>query len=427
MKACVRPLIAIIFIAGLRQATAQANYTPYAFTNFAGMPGVFGTNDGTGNAYVADTDNYTIRRVTPSGVVTTLAGLAGSPGSADGTGSSARFLNPGGVAVDSAGNVYVADIGNYTIRKVTPVGTNWVVTTLAGFPGILGNADGTGSAARFYNPYCVAVDSAGNVYVTDEGNDTIREVSPVGTHWVVRTLAGLAGSPGTNDGTGSAARFWYPWGVAVDRVGNVYVGDYYNSTIREVTPVGTNWVVTTLAGLAGSPGTNDGTGSAARFLSPSGVAVDSVGNIYVADAGNDTIRAVAPVGTNWVVTTLAGLARSPGSADGIGSAARFNDPNGVAVDSAGYLYVADRWNSRITKGTPNPVNPSIWLGLYAGFTISGAVGKTYGIQYASSLTGTNNWTTITDITLMQPVELWVDTSVNVSGENKRFYRAVSVP
>ena len=350
------------------------------------MPGVFGTNDGTGsnarfhtpggaavdsagNAYVADTDNYTIRRVTPSGVVTTLAGLAGSPGSADGTGSSARFLNPGGVAVDSAGNVYVADIGNYTIRKVTPVGTNWVVTTLAGFPGILGNADGTGSAARFYNPYCVAVDSAGNVYVTDEGNDTIREVSPVGTHWVVRTLAGLAGSPGTNDGTGSAARFWYPWGVAVDRVGNVYVGDYYNSTIREVTPVGTNWVVTTLAGLAGSPGTNDGTGSAARFLSPSGVAVDSVGNIYV----------------------------------------------------------ADRWNSRITKGTPNPVNPSIWLGLYAGFTISGAVGKTYGIQYASSLTGTNNWTTITDITLMQPVELWVDTSVNVSGENKRFYRAVSVP
>jgi hypothetical protein len=157
------------------------------------------------------------------------------------------------------------------------------------------------------------------------------------------------------------------------------------------------------------------------------VAVDSVGNIYVADAGNDTIRAVAPVGTNWVVTTLAGLAGSPGSVDGIGSAARFNDPNGVAVDSAGYLYVADRWNSRITKGTPNPVNPSIWLGLYAGFTISGAVGKTYGIQYASSLTGTNNWTTITDITLMQPVELWVDTSVNVSGENKRFYRAVSVP
>ena len=134
--------------------------------------------------------------------ITTLAGRAGSAGSADGTGSAARFYYPRGVAVDSAGNVYVADTGNHTIRKVTPAG---VVTTLAGLAGSSGSADGTGSAARFNYPPGVAVDSAGNVYVADTGNHTIRKVTPAG---VVTTLAGLAGSSGSADGTGSAARFY---------------------------------------------------------------------------------------------------------------------------------------------------------------------------------------------------------------------------
>ena len=160
--------------------------------------------DSAGNVYVADSANNTIRKVTPAGVVTTLAGLAGSCGSADGTGSAARFYCPAGVAVDSAGNVYVADMHNNTIRKVTPAG---VVTTLAGLAGSPGSADGTGSAARFNDPYGVAVDSAGNVYVADTGNNTIRKVTPGG---VVTTLAGLAGSAGSADGTGSAARFDYP-------------------------------------------------------------------------------------------------------------------------------------------------------------------------------------------------------------------------
>ena len=177
--------------------------------------------------------------MTPAGVVTTLAGLAGSQGSADGTGSAARFAWPIGVAVDSTGNVYVADNGNDTIRKVTPAG---VVTTLAGLAGSSGSADGTGSAARFYGPSGVAVDSAGNVYVADTGNYTIRKVTPAG---VVTTLAGLAGTEGSADGTGSAARFSYPSGVAVDSAGNVYVADTGNNTIRKVTPAG---VVTTLAG-----------------------------------------------------------------------------------------------------------------------------------------------------------------------------------
>src|SRR5207245_2370200 len=184
---------------------------------------------------------------------TTLAGAA-SIGSADGTGSAARFYFPTGVATDSSANVYVADQYNHTIRKITPAG---VVTTLAGLAGNPGRGDGTGSAARFNYPSGVATDSSGNVYVADPYNHTIRKITPAG---VVTTLAGLAENPGSADGTGSAARFSAPWGVATDSSGNVYVADTFNYTIRKITPAG---VVTTLAGLAGNPGTHDGTGRAA--------------------------------------------------------------------------------------------------------------------------------------------------------------------
>ena len=255
-------------------------------------------------------------------VISTFAGLAGTIGSADGTGSAARFSYPHGVAVDSLGNVYVAEYGNHTIRKITPGG---VVSTFAGLAGSTGSADGTASAARFDALFGVAVDSAGNVYVADLNNHTIRKITPGG---VVSTLAGLPGSGGTwgqpisADGTGSVARFSYPTDVAVDSAGNVYVTDQNNHTIRKITPGG---VVSTLAGLPGSSGSADGTGSAARFYYPFGVAVDSVGNLYVTDSYNDTIRKITPDG---VVSTLAGVAGSIGSADGTGSAARFDHPRG---------------------------------------------------------------------------------------------------
>ena len=299
--------------------------------------------DSEGNVYVADTQNCTIRKVTPLGVVTTLAGLAGSSGSTDGTGSAARFKGPAGVAVDTAGYLYVADSGNHTIRKVTPAG---VVTTLAGLAGARGSTDGTGSEARFWMPYGVAADGAGNVYVAEEGNSTIRKVAPTGE---VTTVAGLARSLGSTDGTGSAARFNKPRGAAVDSAGNVYVADRENHTIRKVTPAG---VVTTLAGSAGSNGAEDGTGGAARFYSPCGVAADSAGNVYVADSWNYAIRKVTPAG---VVTTLAGQAGWSGSTDGTGSAARFYQPYGVATDSAGNVYVADTWNHTIRQVTPTGV------------------------------------------------------------------------
>jgi len=337
----VTPAGVVSTLAGLRGNPGSADGTGSA-AQFSIPEGV--AVDSGGNIYVADTPNQTIRKMTPQGVVTTLAGLAGNTGSNDGAGSAARFRGPIAVAVDSGGNVYVPEWNNCTIRKITPAG---VVTTLAGLAGSYGSADGTGSAARFGNadagPTGVAVDSAGNVYVADYVNCTIRKVTPAG---VVTTLAGLAGNPGSADGTGSAARFYAPTDVAVDSTGNVNVTDGVNCTIRKITPAG---VVTTLAGLAGNPGSADGTGSAARFDWPRGLAVDSTGNIYVADQHNSTIRKITPQG---VVTTLAGLAGTAGSADGTGSAARFSSPQGVAVDSAGNLYVVDTDNNRITKGTP---------------------------------------------------------------------------
>jgi sugar lactone lactonase YvrE len=171
-------------------------------------------------------------------VTTTIAGLATNWGSADGTNSDARFDSPDGVAVDTSGNLYVAEYGNSTIRKVAPVGTtNWVTSTIAGSAGHRGSADGTNSAARFYIPMGVAVDSAGNVYVADSYNHTIRKVSAVGTNWVTSTIGGTATNIGSADGIGSDARFHYPMGVAVDTNGNLYVADTYNNTIRLGVPL----------------------------------------------------------------------------------------------------------------------------------------------------------------------------------------------
>jgi streptogramin lyase len=400
-------------------ALGQANYdTPYTFTTLAGVARVAGTNDGTGSAarfyepggvaldsvgnlYVSDEGNNTIRKVTPGGAVTTLAGRAGTAGSADGTNSAARFNDPCGLAVDTNGNIYVADFGNDTIRKVSPVGTNWVVTTLAGYALNVGSADGTNRAARFNGPVGVAVDTNGNIYVGDGYNNTIRKVSPVGTNWVVTTLAGQVGVAGSADGTNGAAQFYGPCQLVLDNAGNLFVTDFFNNTIRKVTPLGTNWVVTTLAGMpgytggeTGNTGSADGTNSAARFNWPWGVAVDSSGNVYVGDQINYTIRRLTPVGTNWVVTTLAGLAKNHGYADGTGSAARFYDPVGVAVDTNGNVYVTEYSNYTIRKGfpatsVPPPIlqPPSLSAGQF-GFGITGLPGLAVNIESSSNL---SNW------------------------------------
>jgi sugar lactone lactonase YvrE len=309
------------------------NIVPGVITTLAGTAGAVGSTDGAGaaasfkypasvatdgagNVYVADTDNGTIRKITPAGVVTTLAGAAGNVGSEDGTGSAASFSSPRGVAVDRAGNVYVADTLNHTIRKITPGG---VVSTLAGTAGSVGSADGKGAAASFKYPASVATDGAGNVYVADTDNGTIRKITPAG---VVTTLAGTAGNVGSADGMGATASFSSPRGVAIDTAGNVYVADTSSHAIRKITPGG---VVSTLA-------------AGAALNQPSSVAIDAAGDVYVSDNYDNTVRRIAPGGD---VSTLAGPL-----------VAGLKSPGGVATDSGGNVYVADTSNNTIRKIVP---------------------------------------------------------------------------
>jgi sugar lactone lactonase YvrE len=274
--------------------------------------------DGNGNVYVGDYVNQRIRKVTPSGLVSTLAG-SGSRAFSDGQGESAGFNFPTGVAVDGAGNVYVADEWNHSIRKITPSG---LVSTIAG-TGAQGYTDGQGTSAQFRYPTGVAVDGAGYVYVSDSSNGVIRKITPSG---LVSTLAG---------------GFNYPRGIAVDGAGYVYVADEANSRICKITPSGQ---VSVLAG-SGNIAYSDGQGTSASFYYPSGVAVDRAGNVFVVDGGNQRIRKITASG---LVSTLAGNG-DQAFADGPGPSASFHSPYGVAVDGAGSLYVTDTANNRIRK------------------------------------------------------------------------------
>ena len=325
-------------------------------------------SDGHGNFYVADAANDVIRKVAANGAVTTFAGSFGVVGSTDG--SSALFNAPQAVAVDKSGNVYVADTGNSTIRVITSGG---VVSTLAGVPGMSGSFDGQGTNAQFYLPAGIAVDGSGNVYVADTLNHTIREVTPGG---LVTTYAGTAGNFGDADGAGSAAQFNRPTGMAIDSFGNLYVTDFYNHTIRKIAPGG---IVTTLAGLPGVFGSMDSSNSIARFFEPEGIAVDGSGNIYVADSGNYAIRQLTPSGTNWVVSTIAGWPGNSGSLDGSGIAARFAYPAGMAFN-AGSLFVADSANNTIRSGSIIADNPPTILGQPQNVTVDAGNPATFGVS-----------------------------------------------
>jgi serine/threonine-protein kinase len=290
--------------------------------------------DGEGNVYVADKINHMIRKITSAGDVSILAG-SGVQGYADGTGSQATFNMPIGVAVDSSGYVYVADALNHAIRKISPAG---IVSTLAG-SSTAGNVDGTSTSASFNLPSGVAVDSSGNVYVADSKNHSIRKISVSG---VVTTLAGN-GSGGSNDGVGAAASFYNPSGVAVDIANNVYVADSTLHKIRKITAGG---LVSTLAGSDG-PGSVNGIGTNASFFYPSSIAVDRIGNLYVTDSYNHLIRRIS---TSGLVSTLAGTGLQ-GNANGVGVAASFYYPNGIAIDNLNNIYIADHTNNLIRKIT----------------------------------------------------------------------------
>jgi DNA-binding beta-propeller fold protein YncE len=340
-------------------ATARADTTIYEPTCFDTLAGTLNQPWGVavasgGTVYVADTLDHTIRKITPAGVVTLLAGTPGTTGFANNINPLlATFSRPTGVAVDAAGNVYVADYNNHAIRKITASGA---VTTVAG-TGSTGSNDGVGTAAAFNTPFGVALNSAATLlYVTDQSNQTIRQITLLTGNVV--TYAGLAAPPSYINGSTAAARFNAPRGIAVDSAGNVYVADAGNMVVRKIS----GGVVSTFAGDPAVPflgGFNDGQPATARFSDlmamspfggPCGVAVDSSGNVYVSDQGHPvtnrghSIRKITAAG---VVTTLAGTVGVSGYADGTGSSAAFNYPAGIAVDTLGKLYVADALNNRV--------------------------------------------------------------------------------
>lgn len=343
-----------------------------------------------GGVWVLDSNNGRIRHVAPDGLVTTLAGGGSGPSGsryADGTGSAAAFDEPRGFAQDAAGNLYVADYQNHLLRKVTPAG---VVTTLAGFPGQQGSVDGTGSAARFSDPQAVAIDAAGTIYVADTGpTKAIRKVTPAGvvttlavnagsvrfseprgiavlgdgslvvadaqdqrllaisSSGTVSVLAGQAGRPGRSDGIGVAASFDTPMGLGPGPGGSLLVADSGNNLLRSV--VGSS--VARWAGVSGHTASVDGARNDVRFEDPYAVAQDAAGNAYVADAGDHAIRIVDTQGRS---TLLAGQAGVSGYADGAAATARFRKPAGLVVASDGMVFVADSGNHvvrRIANGS----------------------------------------------------------------------------
>lgn len=286
---------------------------PRATARFTTISGL--TVDAAGRLLVADYQNSAIRCIQADGEVTTLAGQP----------RPAPFGSVN-VGMDAAGNAFVPSSNN-TILKITPAGT---VSTYAGVPNQSGALDGPASQALFGAAVSTAVDASGNVFVTDSLNATLRKISPTGE---VTTVAGAAGQVGTQDGLGALARFTAPTGITADARGNLYVTD--GNAIRRIGPDG---LVTTLAGTAGQAGLTDGTGPSARFNHPYGLAVDASGILFVADCYNSAVRRVTPEG---VVTTLSFTLGSAGSASVADVGQLLYSPTGIAVDDNGTVYVQD--------------------------------------------------------------------------------------
>ncbi|MBV8388327.1 MAG: hypothetical protein JO080_00850 [Mucilaginibacter sp.] len=374
------------------KVTSPLIYTSYSFvTNLTGLTPsttyyvrAYATSaDGTGyGSVVKFTTSATLSGV--SGAVTTFAGSA-TGGYSDGMGTAALFSNPTGIATDANGNIYVSDSFNNRIRKIAPDGT---VTTVAG-NGTAGYYDTDAANAEFYGPQGLAVDAQGNIFVADFGNNAIREITTAG---VVKTVAGNGTAGYVNGAALTAAEFKGPAAVALDKNGNIFVADRDNNMIRKITSAG---VVSTVAGTK-TPGyvngtVNTTTGTYASFRAPSGLVVDAQGNIFVADGGNSAIRQITSAGvvttiaggpgqttllgtpvaltmdaqSNFFITDetgrvveltaakvlydLAGAANVAGFADGSGTSAQFNAPQGICVNPSGNIFVADFNNNRIRK------------------------------------------------------------------------------
>jgi sugar lactone lactonase YvrE len=373
---CVATLLVATIVLAATPAV-HAVTTVWRMTTPAGSASLPGHGDGTGStarffrpegialsasggfAIIADTQNNTIRRIDlAGGAVTTVAGMAGMPGSTDGISSTARFLKPTAVTLASDCPFgLVADTDNHTIRQFDLA--SGAVTTIAGKAGQPGDADGT-DTARFDSPSGVALDAnCGFALVADTGNHIIRRVDLANSS--VITLAGTAGSRGGTDGNGATARFNTPVGLALSTAGFALVGDTGNHIIRRVDLA--SGAVTTVAGLAGAPGSVDGPGSAARFTFPRGVTLSDAGGFaLVADFSNSTLRRLDLA--NGAVTTIAGEPGNPGAVDGLGGGARLTNPAGIAVSSTGgIVLVADTGNHTVRRLDPLALPQDTWLPL----------------------------------------------------------------
>lgn len=408
------PISALLLWAWYASVLAVHGQT-YYFTTIAGQAGVAGSADGTngqalffrpsslvldsaGALYVSDTINDTIRKVTPVGsdwVVTTIAGQPGVDGALDGTNSQAQFYHPNGIARDSDGNLFVADHNNHTLRKVAREGTNWVVSTIAGLAGVLGTADGTNSDTRFRIPMGIAMDQTGRIFVADTGNFTIRAVTPSGTNWVVSTIAGTALNYGFLDGLNGDAAFAYPYSVALGPDGALYVTDAGNNAIRQITSVPTGWDTVTIANTRGTMGSQDGAARRATFNFPNGIVLDDQTNLYVADQANHTLRKFTFSGRDWNVTTIGGVAGVPGSNDGLGTNALFWMPWGVAVDHAGALFIADSYNHTLRRAVPAI---TLQITAYASHVVVSwpVVPDGFQLESTASLAAPVAWNAVTD-------------------------------
>ncbi|MGV3756819.1 MAG: NHL repeat-containing protein [Verrucomicrobiota bacterium] len=375
------------------------------FNDPAGL--VFDTQ---GNLFVADSRNHVIRKVAVDGTVSLLAGTVGEAGFANGNGAGVKFDTPFGVALAGDGSLLVADTGNHILRRVDMSG---VVTTYAGWAGTAGNTNGTLAEARFRSPLGLKRDTAGNIWVADSGNHTVRRITPAG---LVETVAGVPDAWGAADGPAASAKFNGPVDVAVAVDGRVFISDGFNHVIR---CLGTNGMVTTIAGLAGAADWADGQGAQARFWNPAGLAFDHAGNLYVADSRNHVIRKVAMDG---VVTTVSGSGRHAGLADGVNRAGRYFNPYGLAFDAGGNLVVSDSYNQTLRQ-------------VFVPFTVlvtgdasvreirwSAVIGQRYQVQYRAGLES-GGW-----LNLDTPVEANIGEVVVIdrSGLPQRFYRVVVV-